>query len=127
MNRNIQFEYLYRDGANYKAWGTIVFSNPAGLSVPEVDERLRRAFNADLQFVASQIGVPEIFLYRDGNLTSDDHCFHEYDRVELTDDVVTDMQQRTVSDFLAQVEIVSQRGWEAFNPCDWIIRNATTR
>jgi hypothetical protein len=127
MNKNIQFEYLYRDGANYKAWGTIVFSNPDELSVSEIDKRLRRAFNSDSQFVADQIEIPEIFLYRDGSLTSDDHCFHEYDRVELTDDAVTDVQGRTMSGFLAQVEIASQRGWEAFNPCDRIIRNTTTR
>lgn len=127
MSKNIQFEYLYRDGANYKAWGTIVFSNPDELSVSEIDERLRRAFNSDSQFVASQVEIPEVFLYKDGNLTSDDHCFHEYDHVELTDDAITDVQNRRMSDFLAQVEIESQRGWEAFNPCDWIIRNTTTR
>ncbi len=127
MSNNTQFEYLYRDGANFKAWGTIVFSNPDQLPVSEIDERLRRAFNPDSQFVAGQIDVPEIFLYSDGNLTSVDHCFHEYDHVESTDDAVTDVRARTISDFLDQVEIASQRGWEAFNPCDWIIRNKMTR
>jgi hypothetical protein len=127
MSKNILFEYLYRDGSNYKDWGTIVFSNPNQLSISEIDERLRRAFNGDSLFIAGQIEVPEIFLYKDGNLTSADHCFHEYDHVELTDDAVTDVKERTMSDFLAQVEVASQRGWEAFNPCDWIIRNTTMR
>ena len=127
MSENIQFEYLYRDGANYKAWGTIVFSNPDQLPLSEIDARFRQAFDPDSLFVAGQIEVPEIFLYRDGELTSDDHCFHEYDHVELTNGPADDAQGRTIGNFLAQVTLASQRGWEVFNPCDWIIRQKATR
>ncbi|MBI5565710.1 MAG: hypothetical protein HY870_12520 [Chloroflexi bacterium] len=121
MTTNVHFEYLYRDGANYKAWGMIVFSNPDHLSVAEIDSRLSQAFNPDSLFVAGQIQVPEIFLYSNGKVTSDDHCYHEYDHVELTDALTDDIQSRTISDFLTQVEIASERGWEAFDPHAWII------
>jgi hypothetical protein len=127
VHGNILFEYLYRDGSNYKAWGAIVFSNPMELLISEIDGRLRRAFDSELFFIANQIEIPEIFLYRDGLLTGDDHCFHEYDHVELTNDSVTDMYNRTISDFLAQIEAAAQHGWEVFDPCDWLIRSRAAR
>lgn len=29
---NIQLSYLYRDGGNYKFWGSVVFDNPNKVS-----------------------------------------------------------------------------------------------
>ncbi len=118
---NILFEYLYRDGANYKEWGNIVFSNPEQLPVVEIDKRLRQAFEPDSLFIADQVDVPEVFLFRDGDLTANDHCYHEYDHVEVSDKPVTDVYDRTVNEFLLQVEDASRTGWKAFNLCDWLI------
>lgn len=39
--RNVKFVYLYRDGANYKIWSDVVFENPDGLSLNEIDRSLR--------------------------------------------------------------------------------------
>jgi hypothetical protein len=44
---NIRFSYLYRDGSNFKSWGEVIFSNPEGLAVNEIETKLIRAFLPD--------------------------------------------------------------------------------
>ena len=58
---NIRFVYLYRDGANYKSWGEVVFANPDQLTLDEIENRLSDAFLPDRLFIASQISIPEKF------------------------------------------------------------------
>jgi hypothetical protein len=70
---NVEFIYLYRDGGNYKKWGRVVFSNPDGMGSDSVEERLRQGFLQDGLFIASQIRVPEVFLYAGGEFSFDDH------------------------------------------------------
>jgi hypothetical protein len=80
---SVKFNYLYRDGANYKSWGEVVFANPENLALDEIDKTLVDAFLPDKLFVASQISIPEKFLFLDGKFTTDDHCYHEFDCVEV--------------------------------------------
>jgi hypothetical protein len=122
---NVRFDYLYRDGGNYKSWGAVVFSNPDLLPLQVIDSYLRLGFDQDGLFIADQIQIPEVFLFLTGNFTSDDHCFHEYDHVELTEDAPDDSQGRTIAQFLEQVELESHRGWRAFDPCDRIVKRTT--
>ena len=82
---NIKFNYLYRDGSNYKSWGEVVFANPKNLATNEVDKKLVNAFLPDKLFIASQISIPEKFLFLDGKLEKYDHCYHEFDCVEIWD------------------------------------------
>lgn len=44
---NIKFNYLYRDGSNYKSWGEVIFLNPENLAVNEVEVKLLNAFLPD--------------------------------------------------------------------------------
>jgi hypothetical protein len=115
---NIKFVYLYRDGANYKSWGDIVFTNPDQLTLDEIEERLDIAFLVDRLFVAHQISVPEKFLFHDGKFTKFDHCYHEFDAVEICEENPTDELNRSITDFLKDVELTSQQGWEAFDILD---------
>lgn len=115
---NIKFNYLYRDGSNYKSWGDVVFSNPESLIAKEVETRLINAFLPDKQFIAHQISVPEKFLFLTGKITSYDHCYHEFDSVEVCDEVSTDDLGRSISGFLREVEIASEQGWNAFDISD---------
>lgn len=112
---NIKFNYLYRDGANYKSWGEVIFTNHEELLVEEVEALLIGAFLPDKLFIASQISIPEKFLYLNGEYTKDDHCYHEFDSVEAIDETVTDALGRTVVDFLRDVAIASKQGWMAFD------------
>jgi hypothetical protein len=89
--RNIRFTYLYRDGSNYKSWGEIIFSNPDNLSATEIEGKIVDAFLPDKQFVASQISIPEKFLFMDGSFTEYDHCYHEFDCVEICEEESTDI------------------------------------
>jgi hypothetical protein len=116
--RNIKFNYLYRDGANYKSWGDVVFTNPDQLSVNEVEKRLVSVFLPDKLFVASQISIPEKFLFLERKFTKNDHCYHEFDSVELCQENSTDSLNRSITDFLKEVELIARQGWKAFDFLD---------
>ncbi len=115
---SIKFNYLYRDGSNYKSWGEVIFSNPENLTVNEIEEKLLRCFLPDKQFIASQISIPEKFLFANGDFTKDDHCYHEFDCVELCEEEPTDSLERTITNFLLEVETASKQGWKAFDILD---------
>lgn len=72
------FEYLYRDAANYKAWGEILLSG-----IPSQDDMaaMRARLESGEYFVAEQVGIP--VLYKElwdlsGGPTEDDHALHEF-------------------------------------------------
>ena len=115
---NIKLNYLYRDGANYKSWGDVVFSNPDRLTLSEIESKLIIAFLPDKLFVAHQISIPEKFLFASGKLTKFDHCYHEFDSVEICTENPTDNLNRSITDFLKTVELTSQNGWKAFGILD---------
>jgi len=115
---NIKFNYLYRDGANYKSWGEVIFSNPGRLALSEIESRLIDAFLPDKLFVAHQISIPEKFLFANEKLTKFDHCYHEFDSVEVCQENPTDDLGRSTKDFLKDVELASQHGWKAFDISD---------
>ncbi|MCO5184171.1 MAG: hypothetical protein M9928_08000 [Anaerolineae bacterium] len=112
----MKFNYLYRDAGNYKSWGELIFSNPDELNLEEVDRLLRLAFDQEIIFIAHQIDVPELFLYAKDDLNDDDHCFHEYDSVELAEVADSRLDSRSIKQFLQQVEFASISGWKAFSP-----------
>ena len=113
---NVKFTYLYCDAGNYKYWGEVVFENPDGLAVVEINERLVAAFEQEIFFIAHQVGIAEMFPYLDGNISDEDHCYHEYESVEETDEVATDSKIRSIDKFVVQVENAATHGWRAFNP-----------
>ena len=118
MINNVRFHYLYRDGSNYKKWADIVFSNPDDLLTDIVAKGLRSAFLEDGLFIAHQVRVPAIFLAAEDHLTSDDHCFHEFDTVQSTFDVPNDVYSRSIRGFMVEVSNEAMRGWRAFDPQD---------
>lgn len=112
---NIKFNYLYRDGSNYKSWGEVVFTNPNQLTLDEIETRLINAFLPDKLFISHQISIPEKFLFTNGKFTKFDHCYHEFDSVEICKENPTDSLNRSITDFLKAVELTSQNGWKAFD------------
>jgi len=115
---NVKFNYLYRDGSNYKSWGEVIFSNPDQLTLNGIESKLLDAFLSDKLFVTSQISIPEKFLFVSGKFTKFDHCYHEFDKVEISQEAPTDDLNRSITDFLKDVELASQHGWEAFDILD---------
>ena len=39
LMKNIQLNYRYRDAHNYKEFGSVVFSNPSGVTVEEASAK----------------------------------------------------------------------------------------
>jgi len=116
MMRNISLHYLYRDAGNYKKWSDVIFSNPDNLSAEVIAKRLSESFMEDGLFVAHQVRIPEVFLAADGQFTDDDHCFHEFSEVTVTEEASNDLRDRSIGEFLEEVLRESQHGWLALNP-----------
>lgn len=115
---NVKFKYLYRDGANYKMWGDVVFLNPNKVPLKEIRKRLDAAFLPDGLFIAHQIAIPERFIFLKEPLTPFDHCYHEFDDVAGCYTSHSDVAQRSISVFLETVEFESRLGWKAFDVLD---------
>ena len=111
---NVKFRYLYRDGSNYKNWAEIVFRNPEKLGTGNITEHLEKAFDDHL-FIARQIRIPEVFSFPDGEFTSDDHCYHEFYSVEITDEAANDAEGRSIHLLLTQVAEDARDGWRAYD------------
>jgi hypothetical protein len=127
----IRFNYLYRDAGNYKKWSFVDFKNPEGLELDEIHSRLEKCFDMRCLFNAEQAGLPEIFLFNadDYSVNADDHCFHEYYSVEAVLDSREDlnMQSRSISQFVQDVENCSRIGWKAFDPQDIWYRTRSSK
>ena len=116
MPVNVKFNYLYRDAGNYKCWGSVVFANPDKMTVQKIEKRLKTSLFQRELFIASQIAVPQVFLYAENNAKQDDHCFHEFESVELTKQKPNDLLNRTIKHLVEQIEEESNKGWLAFIP-----------
>lgn len=73
------FEYLYRDGGNWKTHGSVLLS---GEAVDDASELIQRCCESGGLFVAEQVGVPSLcFEHFEscGEGPSDlDHAYHEF-------------------------------------------------
>jgi hypothetical protein len=107
---------MYRDGANYKKWDSVVFSNPETVGLASITNRLQAAFLVDDTFVADQVRIPEVFLYSNGQIDQDDHCLHEFCSIEETLDTANDTHSRSILAFVLEVETVAKVGWCGFTP-----------
>jgi hypothetical protein len=97
---NIKFNYLYRDSANYKKYGSVIFSNPDNIELSEIETFIRSKLIDGQWFYADEWGLPELFLetfdYRI------DPTWHEFEEVEFTDDITT--QSITIEEFKVLIE-----------------------
>ena len=96
---NLKLNYLYRDYANYKNWGEAIFSNPDNLSLEHIDATLRANLMDGEWFYASRWGLKD--LHFDKYDDEDDHPYHTYDGVELTEEAVTEAV--SITEFLERV------------------------
>ena len=109
---NTEFAYIYRDGDNYKAEGSVVL---VGEFEPGHLARLEVALDEGEYFIAHQVGVPEVFIWkREGHEIQDqDHSWHEFFGICLVNASSTDT--RSVEQFVLDVEQASVEGWEEFD------------
>lgn len=130
----IRFRYQYRDGSNNKRSGQ-VFLNEGTIIVEEACQRIQEALDEGDYFIASQIGVPDVFLWdpsvlkTSGRTMSDssisypivegiDHCWHEWTGLEFSYQPATD--QRTLDEFVIAIEAAAKEGWKDFSVGDLV-------
>lgn len=102
---NIKFSYLYRDGANYKNFGSVVFKGDDQIRLQDLEGLVKSKLISGCWFYATQWKLPDLhFGFWDEEL---DHGFHEFEMIEYTDDN---------PDFLLSLsefaELVKQTDWE---------------
>jgi hypothetical protein len=108
---NTRVEYLYRDGSNYKQWGAVVFHRSCDATLVR---RLFAALDGGEFFIAHQVRLPELF-FADRPLYADDHCWHELAEVTSTSAVPDDPLDRTIEEFVTEIECASRDGWAVFD------------
>lgn len=72
------FDYLYRDGSNYKAWGSLLLKGKA--TQTNINALLSCLENREF-FIAEQVGIPPVYaeLWEcSGGPTEDDHVWHTF-------------------------------------------------
>ncbi len=119
MTANLSFQYLYRDASNYKLHGEAVFANQTGLSLEEIEKRIRACLQDGEFFIARQVHIEERFF--DVLDDQDDHPWHEFAQVALTNDTLWDpdeIPERDITDFLAELEKAHASGWDEMNVRD---------
>lgn len=114
---NTQLVYLYRDGSNYKEWGDVVVAGRPSCGIREMRRRLEKTLEDGSYFIAGQVGLPEVFLWDSGgySLCEDDHCWHEYDHLKLTESAPSD-PGITADGLLELFERAAAEGWKEFEP-----------
>jgi hypothetical protein len=97
---NIQLNYLYRCGGNYKNYGEVIFSNPEGLTLEDITQQITDKCIDGLWFYAHLCHIPTLFF--DKYSPELDHPFHEYESVEHTHLPSTDA--RSIRQFVAAIK-----------------------
>jgi len=109
---NTVFNYLYRDGSNYKQWGSVVF---AGTITDALTERFTRSLDSGEFFIADQLRIREVFP-ETWPIYADDHCWHEWAGFEGSDSSPDDFSSRTIEEFVRDAEHARESGWNDFDP-----------
>ena len=102
------FAYLYRDAANYKAFGQLLLR---GGYTSDDEETIRKHCDWGNHFVAEQVGVPtlyaELYQYSNGP-TADDIAFHEFEQLRhATPEELASLKPRgTLSELVTRFQAV---------------------
>jgi len=84
MNTNITFHYIYRDGANYKNFNTVIFKNDIDITVEELTMLLKSKLMGEEYFYADELKLPDLHF---GNWDAEiDHDFHTFEAINYTDE-----------------------------------------
>ena len=81
---NVKFNYLYRDGANYKNFNSVIFKNSKNLQIGDIDARVRSMLIDGIWFFAGNWKIPDMHFKEYSWESTIDHEWHEYESVEET-------------------------------------------
>jgi hypothetical protein len=80
---NIQFNYLYRDGGNYKKYHSLIFSNPTNINLTELSTLIQSKLIDSIWFYADQWGLSDL-RWEAFDLETDP-TWHEFENINYTD------------------------------------------
>lgn len=100
---NIKFCYLYRDGANYKDYSQIIFSNPNSINLLEIEKLIRKKLIDGKWFYSKEWNVPDIHFKEFGYDLEFDVDWHEFETVEETNEKA--LEQKCIEEFLMLVNM----------------------
>jgi hypothetical protein len=79
---NIQFNYLYRDGGNYKKYGSVTFANPGNVGIQELAALIQSKLIDQTWFYHHHWHLPDL---RPPTFdTTIDPSWHEFENVACT-------------------------------------------
>lgn len=78
---NIKFNYLYRDGGNYKTFGSVIFANPDNVEIDAIANAIQSRLIDACWFYAEEWKLPNL---RPTGLQDTDPTWHEFESVEYT-------------------------------------------
>lgn len=97
---NIKFNYLYRDGGNYKNYSSVIFANPDNIDLAELEALIKSKLIYGEWFYVNEWKLPDLhFGVWDNEI---DHTFHEFESVEYTDEAAN--VEISLADFTAAME-----------------------
>lgn len=98
---DIKFCYLYRDGANYKDYSQIIFSNPNSINLLEIEKLIRKKLIDGKWFYSKEWNVTDIH-FKEFTFDSEiDVEWHEFEAVQETNEDAT--QRNSIESFLLLV------------------------
>jgi hypothetical protein len=83
---NIKFNYLYRDGGNYKNYGFVVFTDPDNIDLEILHQLILSKLIDGTWFYTDQWHLPD--LHFDNWNNEIDHTFHEFESLEYSNEQV---------------------------------------
>jgi hypothetical protein len=97
---NLRFEYLHRDGGNYKIFGSIILKNINKISPLKATELIKKMLIETQYFYPKEAKIP-LFLehIKDSKFFTD---WYEFDKFSLTDENPSD--SRSIKQFIQSFE-----------------------
>lgn len=101
QNKNIKFNYLYRDAGNYKLFNSIIFTNPDKSDLETIRKKISEALIDGEFFSPEEWNIPRLeFEKPDDDL---DHSWHEFESLELTPE--SSEKMKNIEEFLSRIAI----------------------
>ena len=96
---NIQLNYLYRDGGNYKKYHSVIFANLGNIDLIGLSSLIRSKLIDETWFYADQWNLPDL---RSETLDlNKDPTWHEFESISYTNESVT--FQCDIAQFIADI------------------------
>jgi hypothetical protein len=110
---NTRFTYKYCSATGEETSKSVIFANPEGSNVTQIDYVARQSFikgpRERLVFKPELVGLPELRPRVPGEVVADENGWYEFVSVEDTRDADDDLQGRSTDRFLWDVGVMSDR------------------